>query len=226
MFASRLLQQRGRLRRVIVPYIETFGLFAYITSSLANGYVGRALEVPGGLYMGTGFRIVIVVSMILAGLAAYRMVSAPVRLVLHTVQPTQDERLGELVLQRGLLTTAQLDECRQIQARIPEKSLAHVILARRFLTVEVLKDLLHLTKGRNGRPSAAAPPANDAEGGDDERILHAGFATAIDLPRKIFLFGSAIFVLGGVVLVASLYLRFDDLSWHTALAISQAVAPG
>ncbi|MCO5164955.1 MAG: hypothetical protein M9894_01120 [Planctomycetes bacterium] len=82
----------------------------------------------------------------------------------------QDERIAELVLQRRLLTPAQVSECQQLQSQSPTPcTLAQVIVSRRYATPDALRALAlgpGQTHASSSQASALAgghpPPATGA----------------------------------------------------------------
>ncbi|MBX3466329.1 MAG: tetratricopeptide repeat protein [Planctomycetes bacterium] len=104
----------------------------------------------------------------------------------------QDERVAELVVQRRLLTPAQVSECQQLQSQSQTPcTLAQVIVSRRYATPEALRALTlgpgqtHASSSHGSAlPSGQAPaarratgtfPAGGPAGSDDREVAFARF---------------------------------------------------
>ena len=97
-------------------------------------------------------------------------------------QQTQDERVSELVLQRRMLTPAQLEECKAIQGRGPTPmSLAQVIVAKRYATAD---DLRALVQAQPGSASGVRPGPTASSSGVTARPTGTFEAAKLDQPSE------------------------------------------
>jgi hypothetical protein len=105
-------------------------------------------------------------------------------------QQTQDERVSELVLQRRMLTPAQLEECKAIQGRGPQPmSLAQVIVAKRYATADDLRALVQQgarATGAFAAPSGShvGPPPSGSASGSHPRPTGTFEAATLDQPSE------------------------------------------